>query len=178
MLLTDILALNTCVNSHCFSRMNQHSKLILDSCRTCLKQYKCLNITLNCIHKNTFRMSRGLQITVWQKKIKMIHECKFLPKGLRFDTKTVLSSNLHFFGRVSKPLAFIFRRKLRQFGHLFTQRSGAPSVRRSEKAFRCNLCKARFFETEAELDVHHSCHVPNSEGYGMILFVLEFFFCY
>lgn len=111
MLLTDILALNTCVNSHCFSRMNQHSKLILDSCRTCLKQYKCLNITLNCIHKNTFRMSRWLQITVWQKKIKMIHECKFLPKGLRFDTKTVLSSNLHFFRACFKTVSFYFQTK-------------------------------------------------------------------
>ena len=89
----------------------------------------------------------------------------------------MLSLNLHFFRVCFKTVNFffIFRRKLRQFGHLFTQRSGAPSVRRSEKAFRCNLCKARFFETEAELDIHHSCHVPNSEGYSMILFVLEFF---
>ena len=177
MLLTDILALNTCVNSHCFGRTNQHSKLIIDSSRTCLKQYKCLNITLNFIHKNAFRMSRWLQITVWQ-KIKMIRECKFCRRDFALIRKQCYRQIHTSLGRVSKPLASIFRRKLRQFGHLFTQRSGAPSVRRSEKAFRCNLCKARFFETEAELDVHYSCHVPNSEGYGMILFVLEFFFCY
>ena len=107
----------------------------------------------------------------------MIHESKFCQNNFNVIRRQPNSVFVKFtFLLVCFKTALILRRKLRQFGHLFTQRSGAPSVRRSEKAFRCNLCKARFFETEAELDIHHSCHVPNSEGYGVILFVLYFSF--
>ncbi len=37
-------------------------------------------------------------------------------------------------------------------------------ARRSERAFKCSRCKARFFETEKELKVHKACHTDTEDG--------------